>query len=253
MSDWGEPLDVFAGGPDDDELADWEELDPATAQRLEQEWAAREVELFGAPLAKFNTRHDRLGRFASSGGTRAPVTAPGAPPAPIGGQDTADFVRHATRTQGGFTVARTTGKGPTSGYCVAIKPKRGLVLDPGELGNAPAKVRAWVKANEDEFAQPDTYMGGWLDKANRKVALDIVRVYPANREGRRKAIKVGKDNDQVAIFSLHEGKEIPTGGTGGYVGKADGVPLIRLLTPDSTDAAIRAWLAEIAGEDSTDA
>jgi hypothetical protein len=113
---------------------------------------------------------------------------------------------------------------------------------------APAKVRNWIKANEKLFAEPDTYMGGWLDKENRKVALDIVKVFPPNREGRRKAVKVGRDNDQVAIFSIHEGKEIPTGGTGGYVGKAD-KPKVSLLSPDASDDEIAVWLQGIANDE----
>lgn len=196
-------------------------------------------------MTKYNRQHAADGRFGTggTGGRAAPKTGPGKPPAPIAGEEAGAFVGREVRLNGGFTVQRATGKAPSAGYAVAVAPKKGLVLDAHEVEASPQKVRDWVKGNEKEFAQPDTFMGGWHDTDSGKVALDIVRVYPANREGRRKAIKVGRDNDQVAIYSIHEGAEIHTGGTGGYK-KAD-KPKVSLLSPDASDDEIVSWLSSI--------
>lgn len=51
-----------------------------------------------------------------------------------------------------------------------------------------------------------TYLGGWYNKEEDKTYYDVVEIYPSKEEYRTK--EIAKKRGELAIFSLHENKEI---------------------------------------------
>jgi hypothetical protein len=124
--------------------------------------------------------------------------------------------------QGGFTVDAITRKAFTSGLVVAY-PERSAVHDAAKFFSADRAgrreiVKDFIRANAELFESGHAHIGGWHDKEHGKVVFDPVEVFPPSE--REAAISAGRERDQVAIYDLDSKKEIPTGGTGGYVEEA---------------------------------
>jgi hypothetical protein len=109
----------------------------------------------------------------------------------------------------GFTVNPVTGETPTTGFAVAIEGHSGIHTTEEFAKNPEGIIREWRAANADALADPHAMMGGWV--SGGKVFLDVVHVHETKEEG----IAAGKAADQIAIYNLGTGTEIPTGGTGG--------------------------------------
>jgi hypothetical protein len=60
----------------------------------------------------------------------------------------------------------------------------------------------------DHALSHDKIIGGWLNSENQFYYYDSIRVFKSLDD----AIKFGEENKQIAIFSLHEGREIELGG-----------------------------------------
>jgi hypothetical protein len=83
----------------------------------------------------------------------------------------------------------------------------------------------------DMFADSDTYLGGWVDGETGKVYIDVsVNV----KSGLDQALKLGEDNDQLAIFDLDsfEVYDVKTGKPYSEKGDTDGERKTN-QTPDS--------------------
>ncbi len=161
---------------------------------------------------------ETTGTYASTGGT-SEATA---------------WVRRAVRTAGGFTVNRMTGDMPTEGIAVAHPPQHSLVLSLSDLADSK-KVDRYLKRKRAMLSQPNTYLGGWLNKAEKKVYIDIVEVFPPGQK--EAAIQAGRDRNQLAVFDLGSFEEIPTGGTG-KVEKAAEQPELLLMPSDISAEAL---------------
>lgn len=92
----------------------------------------------------------------------------------------------------------------TNNYAVAAYPERAEILPGIDFD----KVEEYILKNEDLLNNPENSFGAWAH--NGQVYLDIVATIPDVH----KAIELGRQHNQIAIWDLKNGKEIPTGGTG---------------------------------------
>lgn len=172
---------------------------------------------------------ETTGEYTSTGGT-SEATA---------------WVRRAVRTAGGFTVNRMTGEMPKEGIAVAHPPQHSLVLSLKDLSDSK-KVDRWLKRKRAMLSQPNTYLGGWLDKSSKKVYIDVVEVFPPDQK--EAAIAAGRKRNQLAVFDLGSFEEIPTGGTG-KVEKAAEKPELMLMPGDIEADALTEALRRALNED----
>jgi hypothetical protein len=56
-------------------------------------------------------------------------------------------------------------------------------------------------------------LGAWHNPEDGKIEVNVTVVFPKNQ--RERAVAFAKEQNQVALFSLHEGEVVMTGGTGG--------------------------------------
>ena len=103
---------------------------------------------------------------------------------------------------GGFTINPKTGKMPDSGFLVEARPESRVVLD------HPATAQDIQKFYQDNKAyldkHPELYIGGWRHELN----------ISAHAENQTVAENLAKKLDQISIYDVENGKEIPTGGEG---------------------------------------
>lgn len=138
------------------------------------------------------------------------------------------LVARAT-AQGGFSY-RPGAKSPKTGFMVSLPTTAGAnhVIDiesmahrdppPSEKelrAEVSGRVRDWLRSTLPSVQKnPDHYLGGWLQKGDdgKPVALhlDVSQRFTDHD----KATAAGRDRNQIAIWNLDEGKEIPTGGSG---------------------------------------
>lgn len=120
---------------------------------------------------------------------------------------------------GGFTIDPHTGESVDKGYAVAVEGHSGVYGADEFFAQNPDTGRTkgaeifeqYVRDNADLFSQPGIHIGGWRDPESGKIFLDPSEVV----SDKDQAIQLGKDRDQIAIYDLGTGTEIPTGGTGG--------------------------------------
>jgi hypothetical protein len=80
------------------------------------------------------------------------------------------------------------------------------------FGNEEASekfVDKWLTQHENDIAKAG-FIGGWHDTEHGEVVLDPVE----NIQDRDKAVALGAERNQQAIWDVKAGEEIPTGGTG---------------------------------------
>lgn len=121
----------------------------------------------------------------------------------------------------GFTTTLDL-KPITEGYAVAIGGSDKLMFAKGAFqpGGAPSKAMVSVVRDRIDAAlkmQPPAgtkiALGAWHNPADGKIEVNVTVVFPPTQ--RRKAEAFGKAQDQIAMFSLHEGDTIMLGGSGG--------------------------------------
>ena len=94
----------------------------------------------------------------------------------------------------GFTINARTFEPITSGYAVAVAATQ------NSFGNAgAARVAAYVCSHKEINA-----VGGWLNSENNEYYYDATIVVDDLDE----AIKLGRENKQIAIFNLNTMEEI---------------------------------------------
>ena len=107
----------------------------------------------------------------------------------------------------GFSV-RPDGFVPKDGFQVAMKGR--TEKSPIDLNNVEQAVRDHVAKNTDVYKSPETFIGGWNNPNTGKVHLEPSR----NVQDPEVAFKLGQVRNQVSIWDVRRGKDIPTGGTG---------------------------------------
>ncbi len=137
---------------------------------------------------------------------------------------------------GGFTYRPGT-KTPSSGIMVSRAPSEALghvvevskMLDrtprPSEAEvrkETRDNVKAWLKDKGLSAIQklgPDHFLGGYAERKDGKPDGDIVALHfdvsqHFDKGDRDKAIGAGRERNQISVWDLDKGEEIPTGGSG---------------------------------------
>lgn len=141
-------------------------------------------------------------------------------------------IARATERGGGATFHPTQGDlAGTPNYAVSLFPERTQIVTKLD----PREIQRFAEKNKDLLADPRNSIGTWFNREEKKVYLDITTTIP----DRDAAIAAGKKANQIAIFDLASGAEIPIGGTGrippGLATPADrlaDVPLPRTTIPN---------------------
>ena len=111
------------------------------------------------------------------------------------------------REDGGFTYNPMNDSAPTTGFAVSPFKELEMVVDvqkPEGMDvakyreNIRPKLREYIQKNIELLGREGAHLGGWYDKDNGKVYIDISLV----RDSIEDAMKIAKDNDQEAIFNL---------------------------------------------------
>jgi len=89
---------------------------------------------------------------------------------------------------------------PKSGYLVSVY--KGLVFDNISLVNEH-ELSSFIK-DKLSWIDGNYYFGGWIDQQTRKVYFDISR----NTDDFDYAMKIAKEDNEIAIWDLNENKEI---------------------------------------------
>lgn len=110
------------------------------------------------------------------------------------------------RATGGFTYDPRTEAEPVHGYSVAAYPERSEVHEAADFD--VAKLETFETRNADVLKDPSMHIGAWANEG--KIYLDITQVEPDQATAER----LGRERNQIAIWSLHDKVEISTGGTG---------------------------------------
>lgn len=106
-----------------------------------------------------------------------------------------------------FDVANSQNKGGQPLYSVSVYPERSKTFE-GKLNKSD--IVQYVLDNFDLLTRKNHNLGGWYDTDAKKLWLDVA----ATIKDKNKAIELGRQHNQKAIFSLGDFTEIPTGGTG---------------------------------------
>lgn len=122
------------------------------------------------------------------------------------------MIAEAVSSGGGMTLSFMTGDQPKTGFVVAARGKNQEVpaedfFDKKRGADAMMK---WVRKHEKSLDKEGAHMGLWHDTDNNEVVLDVSYVV----QNREEAEKLGRDNNQQAIWDIANMEEIDTGGTG---------------------------------------
>src|SRR6185369_2219220 len=112
---------------------------------------------------------------------------------------------NALHANGGVTWNLSQGNMVgTPNYAVSIYPDRAQILDGVDFD----RVEEFIISNSDLLDNPENSFGAWSHDG--KVYLDVVATIPDIN----KAVELGKQHNQIAIWDLKNGEQISTGGTG---------------------------------------
>jgi hypothetical protein len=114
-----------------------------------------------------------------------------------------NWVAKAAATKGdGFSFHPGTGEAPTDGYMVETHLDRGQQYDHPPTAE---DIRAFTEKNKDLLSKnPDLFVGGYKNSLGISERLT----------DQAAAEDLGKKTNQISIYDVKNGKEIPTGGTG---------------------------------------
>lgn len=145
-------------------------------------------------------------------------------PPPVGAGGSTKVRTHALKSlaspDSGFTLS--TKLNPLrSGYAVALDGSDRLVVGSSAFrGGKPSKKLVGIVRDRIDAAfktEPPkgvkVAIGGWHNHEDGKIEINVTFVFPRQRENQ--AIAFAKQQNQIAIFALHKGEVIMTGGTGG--------------------------------------
>jgi hypothetical protein len=125
--------------------------------------------------------------------------------AAVSGQAVNEILQ-SIESSGGATFNFSRGNlAGTGNYSVSIYPERSKIV-PGVVDFE--EIENYIVDNEDLLRDSHNSFGAWTNEG--KVYLDVVATLP----DREKAIQLGRQHNQIAIWDLKNSQEIPTGGTG---------------------------------------
>jgi hypothetical protein len=122
-------------------------------------------------------------------------------------------LRRKLAEDGGFTV-RVNRWGNaveyiTTGFALSLNPDYEVIIDPKTHNGIQvmAAMNEYMLDNISVLQRPDTYFGVWWDDESDLVYFDVSTVV----DDRTKAIELGIEHKQLAVFDLNSGEEIRTG------------------------------------------
>ena len=183
------------------------------------------------------TRHAASGKHGAHDALAAYV-----PKRHVSLNDAARLVEQ-TKKNGGMSVDPGTGREPRHGYMVG-QQGTGHIVDAVEFYSVrgPRLVRDYLAGHHVQLSHPRAHLGTWHDRESGKVFLDISR----NHRNLEEATLDGKKNDQIAIWDLDNGGEIPTGGTGGLEKEAAAGCALCGLEQTPVSATVRYFRSRLA-------
>ncbi len=112
---------------------------------------------------------------------------------------------HDLVAKGGFSSHPARGDAPSSGFMASYHAPEGsglaTVHDLKDV--TPEHIAAHREVASEHLAKPDSYQGGWLDRAENKVYLDASRHFKDEGDVRKFAVQ----QKQKAYFDLHDFSE----------------------------------------------
>jgi hypothetical protein len=96
----------------------------------------------------------------------------------------------------------------------------GQVLPAKDKEELAQAIKKFLDENQEAFKQnPDLYFGGWFNKKDKQIYLDL----SDNVTSQEAAVRLGSPEfrDQISVWDVKAGKEIETGGTGGKAAAAN--------------------------------
>ena len=183
------------------------------------------------------TRHAASGKHGAHDALAAYV-----PKRHVSLNDAARLVEQ-TKKNGGMSVDPGTGREPRHGYMVG-QQGTGHIVDAVEFYSVRGTrlVRDYLAGHHVQLSHPRAHLGTWHDRESGKVFLDISR----NHRNLEEATLDGKKNDQIAIWDLDNGGEIPTGGTGGLEKEAAAGCALCGLEQTPVSATVRYFRSRLA-------
>lgn len=132
--------------------------------------------------------------------------------------------------RGGFSMQRTSGKSPSTGWMVSDFGSEKIV--PGYAN--PREIEEYRQANPNKLSKGRRYVGGWADEG--KTYLDQSR----NVRSGAKAQKLGQEGAQRAVYNVkrdkvvrvHHGGRVDVRGTL-FEGKPEATKSLRLGNSDA--------------------
>lgn len=128
-------------------------------------------------------------------------------------QSIVDAINSTTDT--GATLDVKTGVSATQGYVVALEGRTKMFSaeemykfheDPTAVA---AALKTWVDDNQDQLGKTG-WIGIWKNSANNTLYWDVVQ----NLAHKEDAVALGVKRNQVSVFDVVKGEEIPTNGDG---------------------------------------
>ena len=107
-----------------------------------------------------------------------------------------------TLEAGGFTYNPIHDDSPEAGYALSIYPEAEKALNVADL--SVEVIFQYLVSNRARFEDPETYVGGWFDRENGIVYLDISVVV----RDLERAMRLAKKHNQEGIYDLGQGETI---------------------------------------------
>lgn len=109
------------------------------------------------------------------------------------------IIKETLKNNGGsFNISKSKIKKPLKGFMCSVKEL--LIIDKKDFN--VKLIKSLIKQEFQLLKENENYVGTWIE--NDKVYIDI----SSNFTSKEKALKVAKDNKQLAIFDLNNMKSI---------------------------------------------
>ena len=125
-----------------------------------------------------------------------------------------ELFQRVASPDGGFTYHATSDKSPKEGFALSPYPDRSMAFSLSDFRFGD--LVSYYSRNKDILIRAGHYLGAWHDPASGKIFLDVSVV----KQTRGDAARLARDKDQIAYYSLAEGKSVtvnPYATSGGAV------------------------------------
>jgi hypothetical protein len=110
--------------------------------------------------------------------------------------------------QGGFTLDPGSGTAVRRGVSVCLEPSLSISFPRG--GWHDETIRDWLAIRASSLARIQRFLGGWFDRRNDRVWLDVVCVLPG--PARPLAVALARRRGQHCVYDLGRRQLVLTSG-----------------------------------------